>query len=511
MACAQAADPPGLLVYGQPGDVDLIQERLLSGTIPQVIAAVDAAKQHRGIWVGCPESAYTWQPASDAQPSAVQVQAHWQTAVQPFLASLDTSYPTAARRWAYAGLGGLAARRSGLAVASAPLQAVAELACSIQYCDATSAWPPLRTPGLYGYVVVPESDPWFDDTPASGTTVGRNLLDLQTSMPSLFAAHEAGPWTGRTFLIADTSLPTFIDGGASYDHGIAGAMMVESAIEQVDPMLRQRWWSSAQLASDWAIAEPLVVNANYTAKLIWLLAECYGVSGDSGDRTALLDKIDRGVLPGVLMDADADGQVDGMPGQSFGALTAIAQVPGRMWDGHNARPAYHAMIAHAMVAAYAALRDRGDDAAAARIRPAVLALLDNLAMEVNALGVPSQGRGLIPLALLTGCWSIGRAEALPCTAWQQAVARCWNAGCFQDPQEAAAASGLYALLQSGKPYERAQERWHAGIPGGSGSGSGTSSGGAGGGGGGCGAGMAAMLCAAMTLGATLILRHGFRR
>ena len=92
-----------------------------------------------------------------------------------------------------------------------------------------------------------------------------------------------------------------------------------------------------------------MVNANYTAKLVWLLATMYALDGAAADRTALLDKLDRAVLPGVLMDADRDGQVDGVPGCRFADLTAVARVPGRLWDGHNARPVYHAMIAQAEI------------------------------------------------------------------------------------------------------------------------------------------------------------------
>ena len=140
------------------------------------------------------------------------------------------------------------------------------------------------------------------------------------------------------------------------------------------------------------------------------------------------------------------------------------------------------MIAQAVTAAYAALRDRGDVDHAARIKPYALALLDNLAAEINGLGVPASGRGLVPFALIQGQWLIDRAEGTSTPAWNQALARLWTAGSFNQAGESSGALGLMTLKTSAVPYQTQAQRWQS-VSVGSGGGVGVT---AGTGGGGCG-------------------------
>jgi len=58
-------------------------------------------------------------------------------------------------------------------------------------------------------------------------------------------------------------------------------MIVEAKIQQSDQSLKNKYKESARLAGDWAIAEPPVRNHNYTAKLVWLLAQVYGLTGEA--------------------------------------------------------------------------------------------------------------------------------------------------------------------------------------------------------------------------------------
>lgn len=254
-----------------------------------------------------------------------------------------------------------------------------------------------------------------------------NPSALCETKPTMCVEYKGGMWAGRRFVMADYDVPDFLDGGGAYDHGIAGVMMIEAALQQNDPKLKQRYKDAALLAGEWAIAEPPVRNHNYTAKLVWLLAELYEWTGEAKYRTAMLDKLNRNLLPGVLMDADNDGQVDGMSNQSFAVLATIAQRPGRYWDGHNARPVYQAMNAFALIEAYVALRERGDKTEAARVKPYAFATLDNLAAEINQFGVPSSGYTMVPYALLLGLYKIAAAEKQPQPAWAKAFAAYWNA------------------------------------------------------------------------------------
>ena len=84
--------------------------------------------------------------------------------------------------------------------------------------------------------------------------------------------------------------------------------------------------------------QPLVTNHNYTAKLIWMLAQLYNWTGREDFKSALTDRVERNLKPGVLMDVNNDSLVDGVTGIPFSSLNEVARVPGRMWDGHNALP-----------------------------------------------------------------------------------------------------------------------------------------------------------------------------
>ena len=491
---AAVPQPPGLLPWGAPADVGQIGLAQRQGTVAEVALAITAAKQNRGEWLGCPDTVQTYTPATAIEPTAAALASSWTTIHAPGLATTPSDRPIPARGWGYKVLGAYAARRSGLAVDEAQIDRLIAAAEATQYADANAAWPPQRTAGMYGYVIVPTSDPWFDTTPVSGSTLGQVLLDLANQRPQVITAFDGGLWAGRTFSIADVDASSgWYDGGAAYDHGIAGAAMIEGAMQHPDASVRARRLASARLATDWAIAEPPVVNANYTAKLVWLLASMYALGGAPADRTALLDKLDRAVLPGILMDANADGVVDGVAGRQFADLAAVAQTPGRLWDGHNSRTVYHAMIAQAVTAAYAALRDRGDLSEAARIKPYALALLGNLAAEINGLGVPASGRGLVPFALIQGQWLIDRAEGTSTPAWNQALARLWTAGSFNQAGESSGALGLMTLKTSAVPYQTQAQRWQS-VSVGSGGGVGVT---AGTGGGGCGSGGSLALLAVM--------------
>jgi hypothetical protein len=128
------------------------------------------------------------------------------------------------------------------------------------------------------------------------------------------------------------------------------------------------------------------------------------------------------------MDADRDGRVDGGSGRPFSSLTAIAQVPGQLWDGRASRPENQGVVASALVEAYAALRDRHRTADAAGLRPYMTAVLDNISHEVLDVGVPTHGVGQFPAALATGLWKVARAEGQPHPRWAQAAALLWNTG-----------------------------------------------------------------------------------
>jgi len=242
-------------------------------------------------------------------------------------------------------------------------------------------------------------------------------------------------------------------GGPEYDYGKHGIMLAHAAALTTDWALKAEHASAARTVADWCARIPPYHNHNYTSKAVWALANAYAWSGDTKYRTALLDKLERNLKPCLLMDFDRDGKVDGMADQPFSGLWRGAQLPGRPWDGHNSRPEYAGMIGYALVDAYAALRDRGDTAEAAKLKPYTVAILDNLSREIEVLGMPNKGITRFPLALAQGIWKIAQAENEPHPKWERAAYAAWNAGAGDSAWQA----GSYLLFMTPTPYKSLAE------------------------------------------------------
>ncbi|PWL32453.1 MAG: hypothetical protein DCO96_02610 [Fluviicola sp. XM-24bin1] len=187
-----------------------------------------------------------------------------------------------------------------------------------------------------------------------------------------------------------------------------------------------------------------------------LLAQMYNWTNDTIYRNELNYKLDKNLLPSVLMDADTDGLVDGTnPAIAFQDLTLTAQTPGRNWDGHNSLPWYNAMNAWAITDAYVAFRDRGDIQRAQELKPYVLAMLDNLSWEINNLGIIDDQLGVRDLtyALLNGIWKVARYENESHPEWETAAWAMWNSGYFDVYSTHSVCVELYLCILTDTPYE----------------------------------------------------------
>jgi hypothetical protein len=269
-------------------------------------------------------------------------------------------------------------------------------------------------------------------------------------------------YAGESFLIGDQYDPlSFYDGGIAYDHGWIGVQMIEAGIQQDEMSRKDAARQSVLLAADWAKNQEVVKNHNYTAKLIWLLAQVYNWSNDSTYRNELDYKLEKNLLPSVLMDFNNDGFVDGTnPSISFQDLTITAQMPGRNWDGHNSLPWYNAMNAWAITEAYVAFRDRGDIQRATALKPYVISMLDNLTWEINNLGIIDDQLGVRDLtyALLIGIWKVAQYENEAHPEWESAAWAMWNSGYFNTYSTHSVCVGLYLCVLSGTDYEPPFER-----------------------------------------------------
>jgi hypothetical protein len=458
--------------YGTPQQARAIELAMFSGAAAQVEAAINAAKQTRGVRVGCAEATYSYSTPNFQEPTLAQITQVWEQVHAPQIANYQATCPAVGRDWAAIALGAYYARAANRQVEIRKLAEIGRVFDAVQYKEANAPAPLVTYAGMYGYLRTVQSDPCY-----RGGIIGPSVEQLCSQFPQYCVTYNNGRFSGRQFVTADIIPEQQIyDGGAAYDQGFAGVMMFHAAREFVGEKelarrpvgerllfrgLKNRFRRSAVLAAEWAITEPPVRNHNYTAKLVWLLAEAYLHTGETRFKTAMLDKINRNLKLGVLMDLNGDGLVDGMSGAAFSQLTLTAQRPGRNWDAHNALPWYGAMNAWAMTEAYAALRDRGDAAEAAELKPYVIAMLDNLAWEINNLGVrPVQtgqydlGQTQILNALLIGLWKVADYEQEPRQNWRQASAALWNTGL---PNTFGGFTtwntGLYLLYRSGVPYQ----------------------------------------------------------
>jgi hypothetical protein len=115
------------------------------------------------------------------------------------------------------------------------------------------------------------------------------------------------------------------DGGLQFDNGECGVALLELHAETKDP----RDLAAARRAADWALGRALVPNWNYNAFSVELLARAARATGEARYLDGAAEKALLGVLPGQLQDGPRAG---------------------RWLDPHNARPAYHSIMLHALAA-----------------------------------------------------------------------------------------------------------------------------------------------------------------
>jgi hypothetical protein len=447
--------------YGTLAQATAIEDAMYQGSVAECVAAISAARETRGVGVGCPDVEFARAIPDTTPPALDDIAAVWNTVHLPGLIAYAEDCPPIGREWPAAALGGYYARLAGYSAPDQVLTLIARQLEATQYTPAHAPEPLVTHPGIYGYAagVAERSDPCY-----RGGVVRERVEQICGKLPQFCPTYTAGTWAGESFVVADFSVtPRAFDGGAAYDHGWAGALMIEAWLQTTGPEDRSLFEASARLAAAWSAREPAVRNHNYTAKNIWLLAQLYALTGEAPYRDALLDRLERNLKPGVLMDRNADGLVDGMTHQPFAELNPVARHPGRMWDGHNSILWYQAMNTWAMTEAYCAFRDRGDTDEAADLRHLAIAMLDNMAWELTQIGPGvdiGEGAHPTPYALLVGLRKIAAVEQESHADWEAALAALWNTGYFESFEggRSTANCGLYLLHLSGTPFVPLGER-----------------------------------------------------
>ena len=178
----------------------------------------------------------------------------------------------------------------------------------------------------------PRDDPQF----------GARIASICASYPDLCVTYDHGLFAGKTFNIGDYIASSGIyEGHLAFDHGWVGVMLVEAALSTSDPAKRAST-STPPSPQGCGPRRTLHAQPQLHRQEPLLLASLDDYLGEARWPTAMLDRAERCIMPGALMDTNGDGEVDGMRSQPFSALTPVAQRPGRMWDGHNARHRFQA-------------------------------------------------------------------------------------------------------------------------------------------------------------------------
>lgn len=448
--------PPCGNDYGTISDRNNIQNQMFNGTVQDVVNAIDQAKNTRGVSLGCPQTNYgPLNTATLTEPSLSAIENIWTVSYKPVIESYSIGCAEISRGMPRYGLAALYARISGNFSDLASLEKIGKMLEAQQYSTKYAPAPLIAPAGIFAYYNGVNGDP----CKLSGVA-GAGVASFCTLVPQYCITYNNGLFSGKSFAVNDHTLSgntyTGDIGGAGYDQGWGVAFMIENAIQQNDTALKGLFRRSAILGGEWAITHPMVTNHNYTSKLIWALAQLYAWTGRNDFKTALIDKVDKNLKPGILTDWNNDGFVDGTaPSISFSNLVNAAKIPGRNWDAHNSQPWYQSMNAWAMLETYVALRDRGDSQLAAMYKPYVIIMMDNLANEVLNHGVISNnqtGWADYPHALLLAVWKLVKYENETHQNWTDAIWAIWNSGAFNTIGDRGINIPLYLIIKKNIPY-----------------------------------------------------------
>ncbi len=451
--------PPCDLNYGTSSNEENIIYQMRYGEISEAENAIYEAMNTRGIMLGCSQVALSYDAPNISQPALSEVENIWNNNIAPQIDAITISCPKIGRYENNIALGAYYASLAGYYDNFNKLAEIGNMMCDQQYILPNSGNVfNARFKGVYAYANYPETDDCY-----LGGVAGSSTSQICNTIPSLCKEYTSGQFAGVTFAIgSQDDFFEWHDGGMSYDHGWVGIQMIEAAIQQTDTELKDKFRESACLAGLFAINEFCVKNHNYTAKLIWLLAELYAWSGEEQFKNELNYKLNKNLIPGILYDSDNDGFVDNTdPAIAFADLTTNAQTPGRMWDAHNSIIWYQAMNTWALTEAYVAFRDRGDTERANELKPYVIAMMDNICDEILNQGVitPDQlGTRDITYALLIAIWKIAQYEDEEHQNWENAAWAMWNTDYFDIYSTHSVCVGLYLLALSETPYETLVER-----------------------------------------------------
>ena len=399
-----------------------IQDKMASGDFSEVPSLMKSAIELRRFHAGKAHSEPNYSEPDTTSLSPAEVTRIWNLAVDQLVSwqmncpELPTETPASMLGVFYA------AQNRRFAVDRILLRDIATMLKSQQFSESTASVLPGYQAGVFGYVYRKEGE---EDCALSGA-VQRVVTKNCQSYPEACPAFKSGNFAGYRFLVADQFPGIQVwDSPLSYHMYWAVEEMIQSFIGLQD----SSYLKAALLAGDWMLNEKPVVNLSLTAKNIAGLSALYDLTGETKYRDHFWKLVSQCLMPAILMDLDSNRLVDGT-NIPFDSLANYSSVPGRIWEASNATSWACSISGMALVNAYAALRDRGDSAKAAILKPYAEAVITNLAEEVVQNGTPPSGSGFrdLSFSILDALWKIDRAEKKRHILWERAASVLWNSG-----------------------------------------------------------------------------------
>lgn len=319
----------------------------------------------------------------------------------------------------------LGSREAQLAIPEENLRNLATLLDNQQYKPDKTVGKSVIPFGAFGVVHLPIGE-------VCGTTGSAQRLaqTICKNQALLCVTYSSGLFSGKTFVVADQSpADEFYDGQLTHYQAFGILEMLHAFSELGD----STFFKSALLAGDWCLAEIPMAHPVLTSRLIASFAALYEATGELKWKLPLRKMLNQYLIPAILMDENGDGLVDGNEPISFSGLVSYASKPGRMWDGQNASSWNSAISAHALLMAYSAFRNQKDETEATRLKPFLVAMMDNLCSEIINGGTPPMGTGFRDLcfSVLDIQHHLARAEGIFKPEWEKAVRILWNARVVQ--------------------------------------------------------------------------------
>lgn len=437
--------------YGSAQIRDSIQMAMISGDSALIWQKIRAGFRARGKFLGSPSQDALYQKRDSNQIQIAELEKAWDLACT-HLAAWHEECPELSTGTPAGMLGAYLAEKAGKN--KIPLEHLGDIAQMLeeeQFTYERAGKIDGVAEGAFGYANLPNNEPC-----AHSGSVQRATLTMCREVPVNCPVYKSGNFKDMKFAIADQSAEyKFWDGGMANHQGWAVEEMIQSYIHQKDSTLKAKLFRSALLGGSWCLAEIPVPNHSYTAKNIWALACLYDLTGDLKWKLQMLKLLKINLLPGILMDQNRDGMVDGAEPFRFDSLATMASIPGRMWDGHNSSSWNTAICAWALINSYASLRDRGNTNEAQLLIPYFESVLFNLSNEVIRFGSIPNGPGFRDLAyaLLEGLIKVDNAENTRHPNWEKAANILWNAGVIQSGNLFTVNLGQYLLWKSGWKYQ----------------------------------------------------------